>query len=36
MGQVLQWGLLHSRELVGVEASVHNKLVEVWGFVESD
>ena len=41
MGQVLQQGLLQGREPVGwqdyrAEASVHNKLAEIWGFAESD
>ena len=42
MGQVLQRGLLQGREpvgggrIMGAEAGVHNKLVEVWGFAESD
>ena len=42
MGQILHWGLLQGREpvgdgrIMGVEANVHNKLAEVWGFVESD
>ena len=41
MGQVLQWGLLQGREPdygrnMEAKAGVHNKLVEVWGFEESD
>ena len=36
MGQVLHWGLLLGQEPVGVETSVHNRLVEVGGFFEDD
>ena len=43
MGQVLQWGLSvagsgasRGGRIMGEEASVHNKLAEVWGFAESD
>ena len=36
MEHVLQQGLFQVWEPVGVEASVHNKLVEVGGFADSD
>ena len=36
MGQVLQWGLLQSREPVGAETHIDNELEEVGGFLEGD
>ena len=32
MGKVLHRGLLQGLEPVGVDASVHHELAEVWGF----